>query len=91
MSFVITAKCENGHEQTLTYFSPFEGLTPDADRFWAETQVGLLDGTSSMYKYSPIGTDSVIGKCGICKAQIKCTVEERFVHQGEDPASGDEK
>ena len=78
MSFFITAKCVNGHVQTIEYSGPNVG-----SREWAEVQAGLLDGTSSMYRASPIGTDSVIGKCGICKAQIHCTVERQRTSEPE--------
>lgn len=71
MNYVITAKCENGHEQNIT-------ISGDLGRQWADAQAGLLDGTSGMYLYPPIGTDSVIGKCGICKAQIECSVTESY-------------
>jgi len=67
--FVITATCGNGHSQRLN-------VDAALGRQWAEGLAGLLDGTSPMYLYSPIGTDSVIGKCGICLAQINCTIAE---------------
>jgi hypothetical protein len=44
-------------------------------REYAELFAGLLDGTSTMYVHPP-GPESVIGKCGICGAQIRCVVEE---------------
>lgn len=69
MSFVITAVCENGHSQGIR-------IAGSLGREFADVQVGLLDGTSPLYLHSPIGTDSFIGKCGICRAQIKCTVAE---------------
>ena len=68
MKHKITAVCEAGHSQEII----IEGL----GREYAELQAGLLDGTSPMYIHSPIGTDSVIGKCGICRAQIHCVVTE---------------
>ncbi len=58
--------CENGHEQVIKV----NGMTDD----WVEMWAGLLDGTSPMFVHSPIGTDSVIGKCGICQKQLKATV-----------------
>ena len=68
-SHSITAKCSKGHTQILKYDA---GL----DRDFVEMQAGLLDGTSPMYIHSPIGTGSVIGKCGICGSQISCSVIE---------------
>lgn len=55
--YVVEAECQNGHKQQITY----EGL-PLA---WVEMQMGLLDGSSPLYK-SPPGPDSVIGKCAQC-------------------------
>lgn len=66
--YTIKIECPNGHFQKLV----IKGL----GRQWAEEQAGLLDGTSPMYAFSPIGTPSVIGKCGICGTQIRCTVSE---------------
>ncbi len=68
MKYTITARCANGHTQELV----FDGL----GLAYTEQQAKLIDGTSSMYVHSPIGTDSVIGKCGICGAQIQCSVSE---------------
>lgn|SRR5678815_2537693 len=70
----IAANCPNGHTQTLR----LEGFT----REYAEGYAGLLDGTSPWYVHSPIGTDSLIGKCATCKAQIKCEVTEIKVDHG---------
>lgn len=64
---VVTIICESGHSQTIKV----EGMS----REWAEQWAGLIDGTSTFYVHSPIGTESVIGKCGICGKQIKATVE----------------
>jgi hypothetical protein len=72
---LVTAKCDNGHEQKIKFINPVEGVKTD-DLAWAKTWAGLMDSTSQLYVASPIGTDSVIGKCGICKAQIHCTVSE---------------
>ena len=69
----LVASCPNGHNQHLDY----KGI----DRSFVDGQAGLLDGTSPFYVHSPIGTDSVIGKCGICKAQIKCSVLDIDEHQ----------
>jgi hypothetical protein len=62
--FVIRAKCDNGHVQEITI--------RNQPRWYAEGLAFLMDGTSPMYVHSPIGTNSVIGKCGICRAQIHC-------------------
>ena len=39
----------------------------------------VLDGTSPMYVGSPVADGSVIGKCGICRAQIQCEVTDETV------------
>jgi hypothetical protein len=65
----VTARCAEGHEQTLNVDAAM-GLE------WVKGWVGLMDGTSPFYVHPPIGTDSMIGKCGICGSQIKCTVED---------------
>lgn len=62
----VTATCTEGHCQSLRV----GGMTFE----WARMWVGLMDGTSPMYIHSPIGTDSLIGKCGICGSKIKCEV-----------------
>lgn len=67
MNFLITAKCGNGHSEEIRVE---ESLGPE----WVKNLAGLLDGTSPFYVHSPIGTDSVIGKCGICLAQLECTI-----------------
>ncbi len=67
-SFQLTTTCDNGHIQTMTY-------GPGFTREWVEAQARILDGTSEMYVFKP-GPESVIGKCGICGAQIKCEVQE---------------
>lgn len=69
MDYTITARCEQGHSQEIRVDGSL-GLE------WAKGQAGLPDGSSPMYLRSPIGTDSVIGKCGICRAQIQCEVTE---------------
>ncbi len=61
----VTFTCKAGHSQTIEYI----GLT----REFAETQAKLIDGSSPLYKFPP-GPDSIIGKCGICKAQLTSTV-----------------
>jgi hypothetical protein len=67
---LVTAKCEAGHEQAVR-FEASMGLG------WATEWAMLMDGTSPFYVRSPIGDpDSAIGKCGICRAQIKCSVSE---------------
>jgi hypothetical protein len=66
--FQVKATCEAGHTQTITYDASFS-------REMVEVQAGLLDGTWHGFKYPP-GTDSVIGKCGICGKPIKCEVIE---------------
>jgi hypothetical protein len=67
-TWVIKAECANGHAQEIK--AQGEGI----DQAWAEMCAGLLDGSSPLYR-SPPGPESVIGKCGICRAQIECTVE----------------
>ncbi len=67
MRYKVTMSCENGHSHSIT----FEGESRD----WVESWAGLMDGTSPFYKFSPIGTDSIIGKCGICRAQLRSVVE----------------
>ena len=69
MQFLVTAKCENGHGWEVK-------VVGSLGRQWVEAWAGLMDGTSPLYVSSPIGTDSVIGKCGICRAQISCAVTE---------------
>jgi hypothetical protein len=70
MKIKITAVCESSpsHIQKLT-------IDEKLGKAYAKQLAGLLDGTSPMYLYPP-GPESVIGKCGICKAQIKCNVTE---------------
>jgi hypothetical protein len=63
----VAIQCSNGHKQEMK-------IARRMGMEWAEGMAGLLDGTSPMYQHSPIGTDSVIGKCGICQAQLKATV-----------------
>jgi hypothetical protein len=64
----VTAACANGHKQTVQVY----GMAME----WAKAWAALMDGSSSFYVASPRGTDSMIGKCGICGTQIDCTVEE---------------
>jgi hypothetical protein len=67
MEISVTAKCVGGHEQTLK----LQGMSLETARAWA----GLMDGTSPFYVRSPIGDpDTLIGRCGICRGQITCTV-----------------
>lgn len=70
MKIKIKAVCQSNpsHIQELI-------IDPLLGRSYAEGLAGLLDGSSKMYLFPP-GPGSVIGKCGICKAQIKCTVTE---------------
>lgn len=69
-AIVITAKCAQGHSQTL-------GVGPGMDLVWARHLAGLMDGTSDFYVHSPRGDDSsLIGRCGICGSQIDCKVEQ---------------
>lgn len=65
--FVITVRCESGHEQKIGYY----GL----HRPFVESVAGFMDGTSPMFKYPP-GAESAIGKCGICGKQVKATVTD---------------
>lgn len=62
----VRVECSSGHEQTIKYDESFS-------LEWVETQCGLLDGTSPLYEYPP-GPESVIGKCGICGKQVKCSI-----------------
>jgi hypothetical protein len=64
----VTATCTEGHKQTIQVY----GMAME----WAKAWAALMDGTSAFYVASPRGTDSMIGKCGICGSQIDCTVEE---------------
>jgi hypothetical protein len=64
----VTATCANGHKQTVQVY----GMAME----WAKAWAALMDGSSSFYVASPRGTDSMIGKCGICGTQIDCAVEE---------------
>jgi hypothetical protein len=63
--YVAAARCDDGHEQQLKVH-----MSCERRRVFA----GLMDGTSEFYIHSPLGTDPVIGKCGLCGAQIKCEV-----------------
>lgn len=63
---VMRLVCENGHAQTIRFL--------DLPREYVLGMAGLLDGTSPLYVYPP-GSESLIGKCGICRAQIRATVE----------------
>jgi hypothetical protein len=65
LKFEMYLKCENGHEQTIIY----SGL----DRPTVEAIAGLLDASSPMYVY-PVGPDSLIGRCGICRGEITAEV-----------------
>ena len=82
MRHTLIAVCKNGHSQTLQY--------KDLPLEFVVQQAGLLDGTSPFYVHSPIGTDSVIGKCGICGTQISCTVSTADTNDsgGTDPEPG---
>jgi hypothetical protein len=74
--FVMTATCKKGHHQVVLYDEHF-------GRDWVETQAGLIDGSSPLYKFKP-GAESTIGKCAwmdqegaqACGAQIKCEVND---------------
>jgi hypothetical protein len=64
----VTAVCDAGHSQALE----INGMSLE----WAKEWAGLMDGTSRFYQRSPVGDpDSLIGKCGICRAPIKCSVK----------------
>jgi len=66
--YVITATCEAGHAQEIK-------IDGKMGREWAVNQAGLLDGSSPMYIADPRKDPaSDIGKCGICRAQLTCTV-----------------
>lgn len=66
-TFTVTMTCGNGHVQQVVY----SGVA----RAFVEGVAGLMDGTSPMYVHPP-GPDSVIGKCGICRAWLKAKVED---------------
>lgn len=68
MDYIITAKCRNGHTQEL-FVDGMLGID------WVKEQADLIDGTSSLYLVKPADDpESIIGKCGICKAQFFCNV-----------------
>lgn len=65
--------CKGGHLQKFRYV----GFT----REYVEHHLGLMDGTSPLYKFPPReGDGSVIGKCGIpgCMTTIKSRIVDRF-------------
>lgn len=64
----VIIRCPEGHTQTLHLF----GLSREQALLWC----GLADGTSPAYVNSPVGTDSLIGKCGVCGRQIEARLEE---------------
>lgn len=72
-------ECPSGHVAVMEFDARM-------GREYAETQLGLLDGTSPMYKFPP-GPESQLGKCGVCRGPLK----GRIVPDGEpipeaDPA-----
>ena len=67
MTFIITARCEKGHEQAIKV----NGTDEATVKVWA----GIMDGSSDFYIYSPVGKESVIGKCATCGVPIKCEVK----------------
>lgn len=67
--YVIVIVCENKHEQRITV-DRWRG------RDYCESLASLFDGTSPLYKFSPKGTLSIMGKCGICRSELIATVEE---------------
>ncbi len=67
MDYIITARCANNHEQNMI----IDGLLGYE---WVKEIADLLDGTSKLFKSSPKGTSSLIGKCGLCKAELMCRV-----------------
>lgn len=70
MIYTIVARCENGHSQAIEVDG---SLGVD----WANGLAGLLDGSSPMYIHPPDpGSLSVVGRCGICRTQIKCVVTD---------------
>jgi hypothetical protein len=67
--FKVSATCTEGHSQSVQLLGQ--------GRLEVNRWAGLMDGTSPFYIRSPIGDpQSLIGKCGICGGQIKCSVEE---------------
>ena len=81
MDYVITARCTNGHEQQL-FVDGMLGYE------WVKEHADLIDGTSSLYLAKPSeDPESMIGKCGICRARFYCNVTSS--HQGKlDVAPG---
>jgi len=75
MDYVIVAECANGHEQQLFV----DGML---GKDWVEEQAHILDGTSSLYLQKPSeDPESVVGKCGVCRASFSCKVTSS--HQGQ--------
>ena len=72
--FQLIVTCVNGHEQAIKFDGSYS-------REAVEFQAGLIDGTCPMFTV-PVGPDSILGKCGICKHEgkglvpIKCQVSE---------------
>ena len=65
--YTLLFKCDNGHESRLE----MHGMTEEMVKDYAQ----LIDGSSPMYVYSPIGDPkSSIGKCNICGAQFTCSI-----------------
>lgn len=66
--YKVTAKCENGHEQSIIY----EGMSEEQIKMFA----GLLDGSSPFYVIKPEPGKSQIGTCQICGKGFAATVEK---------------
>lgn len=67
MDFILTIRCARNHVQNVT----IDGLLGYE---WAKEIADLLDGTSRTYRESPLGPNSLMAKCGICKAELMCRV-----------------
>lgn len=65
-TITIRATCERGHVQAIQ-------VDAALGRRWAIQLAGLLDGTSDLFVSKP-DHNSMIGRCGICGAHLKCEV-----------------
>lgn len=65
--YTLTATCTGGHTQSMQYAG--------SPREFVESVAGLMDGSHPFYTV-PVGPDSVIGKCGVCRMPIRCVVTE---------------
>lgn len=69
MNVRLTVRCARNHVQELV----MRGVP---DEQWMKIYCGLLDGTGDVYLRKPADDPgSIIGKCGLCGAQVKATFE----------------